>query len=403
MRSFLTGLECRGCCTAVAADRLVGPCPTCGQALLASYDLGGVRGATSPKDWSGRPTGLWRYRELLPVQDAAHIVSLGELATPILRLVPKDPSTGAELWGKDDGRLPTGSFKARGMAVAVSRALELGAASLFVPSAGNAALALSAYAARARVPARVYLPTDTSNMIQEACRTYGAQVVTVPGSISDAGRLAREKEVGRGSFDLSTLREPYRVEGKKTMALEIFDQMGPEDLPDVIVYPTGGGTGIVGMFKGFNELLELGWIDRVPRLMSVQSEGCAPLIRALRNDEPRIVPWDRPWTVAPGLLVPAPFSSERVLEAIRGSKGNGVTVTDDQILCAMGDLARDHGLSVSPEAAAAYAGLGALFAHQMIRSSERVLVYFTGTGLPFRVSELSRDLRSAGPGRPGDR
>jgi threonine synthase len=322
------------------------------------------------------------------------IATLGEGFTPVLDLgrVPEAP--GLEIALKDDGTMPTGSFKARGMTAAVSKAKELGLRDLFVPSAGNAGLALAAYGARAGLPVRVYLPERTPAAFRATCRAFGAEVIEVPGTIREAGEHARKTEQGRGSFDLSTLREPYRVEGKKTMGLEIFEQCGADRMPDAIVYPTGGGTGLVGMAKAFSELSRLGLLEHFPRLLAVQPEGCAPVVRALREGTPRIVPWDAPRTLAPGLLVPAPFSSERVLEAVRGTRGGGVTVTDREIVEAMRAISVRHGISASPEGAAPYAALPKLLDSGLIRSGERVLLYNTGTGLSFSIDELERSLPS---------
>jgi threonine synthase len=392
--SRLTALECRACCTQVEAGRVTGACPTCGHALFALYNASGLDGPSWWKDLSDRPTTLWRYRELLPVQETENITTLGEGCTPILDLGEVPSAPGIRVVAKDDGVMPTGSFKARGMAVAVSRARELGLRELFVPSAGNAGTALAAYSARAGLTARVYLPERTPEPMKRAVRSYGAQVIEVPGTIREAGEAARSREKSRGSFDMSTLREPYRVEGKKTMGFEIVDQTGPEGLPDAILYPTGGGTGLVGMAKAFRELRALGLLDRTPRLYAVQPEGCAPVVRALADGAPKVTPWPDPTTIAPGLLVPAPFSSERILEAVRESRGGGVTVRDREIVGAMRDLATRHGISASPEAAAPYAALPKLLKDGAVRPGERVLLYLTGTGLTFSVEELERSLPS---------
>jgi threonine synthase len=381
--SLLRSLECRTCCNEVPAERPAGVCPTCGGTLLAGYDLDRLDAKGWWRSIATRPTSLWRFRELLPVGESEPIATLGEGGSPILPLRADPAAPGVELAAKDDGLLPTGSFKARGMAVAVSRALELGQTELFVPSAGNAGVALAAYGARAGLKVRIYLPEATPAPLKRAVRAYGAEVREVPGTIRDAGELARRTEAGRGSFDLSTMREPYRVEGKKTMAFEIAAAAGPEGLPDAIVYPTGGGTGIVGMGKGFSELRSLGLIDRLPRLLSVQAEGCAPIVRALCDGSPKATAWADPATIAPGLLVPAPFASERTLEALRASRGSGVTVSDAGIRTAVGTLATRHGLSVSPEAAATYAALPQLLRDGAIRSGERVLLYLTGSGIPY--------------------
>lgn len=381
--SRLTQLSCRACCTEVDADRLVGTCPTCGHALLAVYDLAGLDGGAWLREVRARGPTLWRYRELLPVRDDAAIATLGEGYSPVLELGSPPEANGCRVLLKDDGGLPTGSFKARGMAVAVSRARELGVREAYVPSAGNAGVALAAYGARAGLAVRVYLPRRTPVAMKNAVRRYGAEVVEVEGTIREAGEHARRNEAGRGSFDLSTLREPYRVEGKKTMGLEIFEELGAAGLPDAIVYPTGGGTGLVGMFKAFQELSALHLIDRLPRLIAVQPDGCAPVVRALRDDAPKVVPWENPATAAPGLLVPAPFSSERILEAVRGTRGAGITVSDEALLSAVGRLASRHGISASPEGAAPYAALPGLLRSGAIRTGETVLLYNTGSGLPF--------------------
>ncbi len=381
--SLLRVLVCRACCTEVEPGRPVGVCPTCGQALFAAYDLERL----DPRPWlrevAARPPTLWRFRELLPVAAPSSIVTLGEATTPVVDLASVPGAEELAVALKDDGGLPTGSFKARGMAVAVSRARELGLTRLFVPSAGNAGVALAAYGARARVAVRVYLPDATPPPIVAAARGYGAELRLLPGTLREVGAEARRAEGTGGGFDLSTMREPYRVEGKKTMGLEIFERMGPEGMPDAIVYPTGGGTGLVGMFKAFSELREVGLLERLPRLVAVQGERCAPIVRALRAGEPRATPWEAPSTVAPGLLVAAPFASERVIEAIRESHGSGITVSDAQIVAARHELARRYGVSASPEGAAAYAALEGLVREQQVRPHERVLLYNTGSGLPF--------------------
>jgi threonine synthase len=393
--SRLTLLVCRACCTEVEAEHPATTCPTCGQTLLAQYDLARFDPRAWRALWPGRSPSLWRYRELLPVRRTESIVSLGEGLSPVVPLAEKPEAPGVRLFLKDDGALPTGSFKARGMAVAVSRARELGLTELFVPSAGNAALALAAYGARAALRVRVYLPEHTARSFQAACRNYGSEVLTVPGTIREAGVAAREREQGRGSFDMSTLREPYRVEGKKTMGFEVFEQFSPGELPDAIVYPTGGGTGLVGMHKAFTELRTLGLLERSPRLYAVQPAGCAPVVRALQEGTARASPWEDPVTVAPGLLVPAPFSSERILEAVRETRGGGVVVRDVEMVEAMERLGREEGISVSPEGAAPFAALASLARSGAVRSGETVLLYNTGSGLPFSVDELRGRLAGA--------
>ncbi len=381
--SLLSDLECRACCTRADPAGPAGVCPTCGQALLATYDLDRLEPNAWRRGLSGREPSLWKYAELLPVAATESIASLGEPTTPVIPLGAGAEFAGIDLLLKDDGGLPTGSFKARGMAVAVSRAREIGLRRLYVPSAGNAGVALAAYGARAGVRVRIYLPEDTPAPMKAAARGYGAEVRLLPGTLREVGAEARRAEQGSGSFDMSTMREPYRVEGKKTMGLEIYERMSPDRMPDAIVYPTGGGTGLVGMYKAFSELRQLGLLEKAPRLVAVQPAGCAPIVRALREGSPRAEPWESPSTIAPGLLVPAPFASERVLEAVRGSGGTGVTVSDSEIARAVGELARRHGISASPEGAATYAALPSLVREQRLRAGERVLLYNTGSGLPF--------------------
>jgi len=377
--SRLVRLSCRACCAEFPPGGLVRVCGTCGHTLSAEYDVAGLDGRRWWATIRERPPGLWRYRELLPVQDDRSIVSLGEAESAILPLEGPAGMGELQLQAKDDGALPTGSFKARGMTVAVSRARELGASRLFAPSAGNAGLALAAYGARAGLPVVVYLPERTEPAVTGAIARFGAEVVRLGATIREAGEEGRRREASR-SFDMSTLREPYRVEGKKTMAFEILDRTGPEGMPDAIVYPTGGGTGLVGLKKGFEELRSLGLIDKLPRLISVQATGCAPIVRALQQEQVRAAPWVDAATLAPGLLVPAPFSSERVLEAVRTTRGTGATVSDAQIVEAQRELARRFGLSVSLEAAAPWAALPGLARDGAVRSGERILLYITGRG-----------------------
>jgi threonine synthase len=390
--SRLSALECRACGRQTEPAAAVGTCPNCGHTLFALYDTRTWDARAWWNELRSRPGDLWRYRELLPLLDFDRVVTLGEGFTSILDLGPVSGAPDARVFVKDDGAMPTGSFKARGMAVAVSRARELGLRELYVPSAGNAGTALAAYCARAGLTARVYLPERTPVPMKTAVRSYGAQVIEVPGTIREAGEAARAREKGRGSFDMSTLREPYRVEGKKTMGFEIVEQMGPDGLPDAIVYPAGGGTGLVGMAKAFRELRTVGLLEKVPRLYAVQPEGCAPIVRALADGAARVTPWTDPSSIAPGLLVPSPFSSERILEAVRDTRGGGVTVGDREIVSAMRVLAERHGVSASPEAACPYAALPKLVREGAVRPGERVLLYLTGTGLPFSVEELERSL-----------
>jgi threonine synthase len=319
---------------------------------------------------------LWRYAEVLPIA-ATDAVTLAEGFTPLL-------PAGDSVWIKDEARNPTGSFKARGMSVAVSMARALGARALAAPSAGNAASALAAYGAAARLPVTVAMPEDTPPLFAAECRAYGARVDLVPGTIADCSRHLRT-HAPEGAFDVSTLREPYRVEGKKTMAYELFEQLGNR-LPEVIVYPTGGGTGLVGMWKAFSEMETLGWIGRErPRLVSVQAAGCAPVVRAFESGAERTDAWPNPETRAYGLRVPAPIAGFLCLRAIRETRGTAIAIPEAAIAPAMDELAAATGLDICPETGAAWAALKALRARGFMASGERAVVFNTGAGLKYRI------------------
>ncbi len=322
---------------------------------------------------------LWRYRELLPVVHDQNIVTLGEGYTPIIPL-KKTRKTLV----KDDGLMPTGTFKARGLCVAVSKAKELGVKSIAIPSAGNAGGALACYAARAGMKAVIYMPADAPESNKVECKVYGATLILVEGVISDAARAMQASVLREGYFDVSTLKEPYRVEGKKTMGFEVAEQLG-FSLPDVIIYPTGGGTGIVGMWKAFEELEELGWIgSERPRMISVQAEGCAPLAKAFREGREQVdQPYPRPQTLASGLRVPYPYASDQTLRVIRESRGTAVTVTDGEMINTMRKLAAQEGLLACPEGAATYAAYERMLDEGQIGKDELTLLYNTGTGLKY--------------------
>jgi threonine synthase len=347
---------------------------------VAEYDWKAAGRELRPDLWRDRAPTLWRYFELLPVATPTRIVTLGEGMSPVLEMDPPAEAAGVRLFVKDEGRQPTGSFKARGMAVAVARAVELGHRSLQAPTAGNAGLALAAYAARAGVRATVYAPDSVPAAFRARIEGYGAGIVTVPGTIAEAGRASREAAARDGAIDLSTLREPNRVEGKKTMGFELFEQFGGDAIPDAVVFPTGGGTGVVGLAKAFDELQRLGWVDRRPRIHLVQAEGCAPLVRALAEGRAAAEPWDaEARTIAAGLRVPSPFASERVLSAVRASGGTGIAVGDDPIRSAARSLLR-RGISASPEGAAAWAALPELARTGAVREGERIVWFNTGIG-----------------------
>ena len=331
---------------------------------------------------AAREPSMWRWFELMPVRDEANVVSLGEGGTPLLPAHGIEARTGArQVWIKEEGLNPTGSFKARGLSAAVSKAKELGVKKLAIPSAGNAASALSAYGARAGIETFIFMPADTPDAMKNECKVYGAHVELVDGLISDAGRIVRERGPAEGWFDVSTLREPYRAEGKKTMGLELAMQCGWK-LPDVLVYPTGGGTGIVGMWKAFDELEALGWIGpERPRFVSVQADGCAPIVRAFDAGVREAEPWQDAHTIAPGIRVPAAIADYLILDAIRDSHGFAVSVSDEDILAAMSEIARLEGVFAAPEGAAGYAGYKKLLSQGKLDPAESVVLFNTGSGI----------------------
>ena len=379
--SYLSHLECARCGMAFDADRTWNLCPHCDKPLLARYDLEAARDQLDREEIRARAPDLWRYSELLPVRDPRFRLSLGEGFTPLFHTRRLGKCLGFEgLYIKDEGLNPTGSFKARGLAIAVSRAKELGATALSIPSAGNAAGALSAYAALGGLPAYVYMPRDVPLPFVAECRALGAQVTLVDGLITDCGRVAAQAVREFGRFDVSTLKEPYRLEGKKTMGYELAEQMGWE-LPDVIVYPTGGGTGLIGMWKGFHELEALGWIgSERPRMVTVQSAGCAPMVRAFEQGAEFAEPWQGAKTIADGLRVPAAVGDFLILRALRDSNGTAVRVDDEAIMEAARLLGSTQGLFVCPEGAATLAAFQLLRARGWIGEQERVVLFNTGAG-----------------------
>ncbi|MQA00245.1 MAG: threonine synthase [Dehalococcoidia bacterium] len=380
--SALTHLECAVCGERHNANVPQTICRECGRPLLARYDLPGARRTFSPSGLEGRRWDMWRYAELMPVLDPTFVVSLGEGATPLRRTPRLGAAVGVpRLAVKEEGGNPTGSFKARGLSAAVSKALELGIRDIGVPTAGNAGAAAAAYAARAGIRAHVAMPRDTPQPIIDEVRTYGADLTLVDGLISDAGRLIAEGCVQHGWFDVSTLKEPYRVEGKKTMGFELWEQLGG-DLADYLIYPTGGGTGLIGMWKAFEELEAMGLLGpERPRMVAVQSSGCAPIVRAFEAGAERAEPWADAATLAPGIRVPSPFADDLILRVLRDSEGLAVAVTDDEIRAAMGELARTEGIDACPEGAATLAGLRRLVAEGRIEGSASVVLFNTGTGL----------------------
>ncbi|MGH8104406.1 MAG: threonine synthase [bacterium] len=378
--SRLTHLECSPCGKSFDFHEVNNVCDACGQPLLCRYDLKSVTGNWKPGELASREATLWRYGELLPVQDEARIVSLGETMTMFLRTSRLGPCLGLDdLLLKDETRLPTGTFKARGMAMAVTRAVELGVKRVAVPTAGNAGEAMAVYAARAGLECFVFMPKDAPQASIAGCQAAGARVFLVEGLIGDAGKIVRQgAEAGRW-FDMSTFREPYRVEGKKTMGFELAEQLD-WSLPDVIIYPTGGGTGLVGMWKAFDELEAIGGIGgNRPRMVSVQSEGCAPIVRAFSAGAETAEFWEGAKTVAPGLRVPKPFADRLILKVLRDSNGTAVAVSDAEIIEAMPLLAHSEGVLASPESAATTVAARHLAQSGWIKPSERVVLFICGT------------------------
>ena len=380
---FLTHLECTACGLRHDWSRLQNLCTACGKPLFAVIDLAALRKLDRFKrsSFSGREKSLWRYRELLPLPQDAEPISLGEGGTPLLRA--KAFADDVDLWIKDESLNPTQSFKARGMSVAVSMAKFLGAKKLAVPSAGNAGGALAFYAARAGLAAHIFMPRDTprANIIE--CREVGAHVTLIDGLITDCGaEIARGKEK-EGWFDLSTLKEPYRIEGKKTLGYEIAEQLDWK-LPDVILYPTGGGTGLIGMWKAFDEMEKLGWIDnKRPRMFSVQASGCAPIVRAFDAGEKFAAEFPNAHTVASGLRVPKAIGDFLMLNILRESKGGAIAVDDDEMIRTVREVGSQEGLFVAPEGAACFAALKNLRASGKIDIGERVVIFNTGSGIKY--------------------
>jgi threonine synthase len=383
--NFVTHLECADCARRYPSGQPHNLCTDCHRPLWVRYDLDRVRDQFPVESLAGRPGDLWRYRELLPYADADNIVSLGETATPILTAARLGAELGmTHLQIKDESRLPTGSFKARGMAMAITMANELGIRRVACPTAGNAGGAMAAYASRAGMESFVFMPDDTPMINMKETHLAGAQVFRVNGLINDCGRLVGEGREPMGWFDLSTLKEPYRIEGKKTMGLELAEQLGWE-LPDVILYPTGGGTGLIGMWKAFAELEAIGWLPsgKRPRMIACQSEGCAPIVRAFEAGEKHAPPFENAHTVASGLRVPVAVGDFMILDAVRESGGCAVTAPESCISGWMERLAKLEGLAICPETAICMGALDQLLAGGAIRPSESVLVFNTGGAMKY--------------------
>ncbi len=378
--SSVTYLECTKCSAHLPADVPQNICPKDGGILFSRYDLQSLKQTFKPESLRGREATLWRYREVLP-----HVapITLGEGFTPLL------PSREfPNVWIKDEGLNPTGSFKARGITVAVSVAKALGLKKLAMPSAGNAGSALAAYAAAAGLEAHIFMPQDVPLANRIECEAYGAKVTLVNGLISDCARIVGERKDKEGWFDFSTLKEPYRVEGKKTMAYELFEQLGGK-LPDAVIFPSGGGVGIIGMWKAFEEMEQLGWLDgssekgKRPRMIAVQAEGCAPIVKAWNEGKPTVEMWNAASTIAAGLRVPRPYGDYLVLDILKRSRGTAVDVSDDEIKSAFHRWARSEGIFAAPEGAASLAAYCRLRADGFLSASDKVVLFNTGTGLKY--------------------
>lgn len=383
----ITHLECGLCGLKHEARRLLNLCRECGKPLLVRYDLDSAKRTLTKESLPARRPDLWRYREVLPVENDENLVSLGEGWTPLLRATNLGRRAGIdELYIKDESQNPTQSFKARGMATAVSMAKELGAAKLAVPSAGNAAGALAAYAARAGLECFIFMPRDTPRANVVECELTGAHVTLMDGLITDCGAEVGRRKEAEGWFDVSTLKEPYRVEGKKTLGYELAEQLDWE-LPDVIIYPTGGGTGLIGMWKAFAEMEQMGWIgSKRPRMVTVQAAGCAPIVRAFEEGKRFADEFPNAATTASGLRVPKAIGDFLILDALRDSGGTAVAVTDEELLDATREIGSLEGVFCAPEGAACLPALRKLMAAGQVNENDRVVLFNTGSGVKYMES-----------------
>ncbi len=393
--TFVTHLECGMTGAELPADTLHQLSPE-GWPLLVRYDLKALGQSFTKEALDGRAADFWRYREFLPVRDVANIVSLGEITTPLIPLTRSVPE-GAQVLVKDEGRLPTGSFKARGLALAVSMAKELGVIRAAMPTNGNAGAALAAYASSAGIETYVFCPEDTPPVNMAEIALQGAKLYRVNGLINDCGKIVGEGKEKMNWFDVSTLKEPYRIEGKKTMGLELAEQLGWR-VPDVIFYPTGGGTGLIGMWKAFAELEEIGWIgSKRPKMVAVQAEGCAPIVKAYEEGSEHAEPWQGAHTVASGIRVPAAIGDFLILRAVRDSEGFAISVADAEIESARADAAAGDGLLLCPEGAATLAAYHKSLAEGRISTSDEVVLYNCGSGLKYPMPEAGIDLDRTKP------
>ena len=383
--SFLTDLTCSNCNKSFSAEEVQTFCPSCNAPLISNYDLSAVREHIDRDEITKRKKGMWRWHELLPVREPENMVTLGEGDAATLHLPRVGNTVGlSNLFVKDESTNPTGSFKARGLSAAVSKAKEFGIKKVIIPTAGNAGGAMAAYAARAGMVSLIYMPKDTpsANIIES--RIVGSEVILVDGLISDAAKLAAERSRAEGWFDLSTFKEPYRMEGKKIMGYELVESFN-WTLPDVIIYPTGGGTGLVGMWKAFDELEQLGWLNnkKRPRMVAVQAEGCAPVIKAFNSGASFCDFWPGAQTMASGLRVPKSFADRLILANIRESEGTAIAVSDLAIRESQKILAEQEGIFAAPEGAATLAALKELVAQRWLHPNERVVIFNTGSGLKY--------------------
>jgi len=390
--NFVTHLECAMTGERHEADQVHG-LSRAGKPLLVRYDLAGVREALSKEMLTQRAPDLWRYRELLPVRNPENVVSLGECITPLVRM-PKLEARfgGGEILVKDEGRLPTGSFKARGLVLAVSMAKALGIKHMAMPTNGNAGAALAAYASHAGIKTTIFCPEDTPEVNVSEIALQGANVYRVNGLIDDCGKIVGDGKARVGWFDTSTLKEPYRIEGKKTMGLELAEQLG-WDVPDVIFYPTGGGTGLIGMWKAFAELETIGFIGKKrPRMVAVQAAGCAPMVRAFEKGEEHAPRWENAHTIASGIRVPQAIGDFLILRAVRESGGFAIAVEDAAIESALSEMAREEGFLLCPEGATTYAAYKQSLTDGRVKRSDRVVLFNCASGLKYPLPKIERKL-----------
>ena len=394
---FVSHIECTVCGRRHEAGQLLTVCQDCGQMLAVRYDLPRAAAAVTPESLRSRPPGMYRFRELVPLDAAEEPVTLGEGGTPLLALPRLAAHLGLRhLWAKDEGQNPTGTFKARGLGMAITKARALGVRGLMIPSAGNAGGAAAVYGARAGLPVAVVVPRDTPEAAIAEAALAGAHVFTIDGTIATAGRAIATIAPAMGWFDLATLKEPYRLEGKKTMGLELAEQLG-WDAPDVLVYPTGGGTGLVGIWKAYEELGEMGWVKAgQPRFVAVQAVGCAPLVRAWKDKAETTSPVENPMTNAPGLRVPGPFAGRQMLRILRDTGGFPQPVGEDEIVSAQRLLAKMEGIWTAPEAAATLAALLHMKDEGDVEAGTRVVLVLTGAGIKYGPPSMPRPVHLEG-------